>query len=265
MDRKQKPSIEEVLKYATPQVRLFISKVAIDLPFEQRSEIEQDAYVRLVEAYPELDPEKGWKSFVYNHCRGAALDYLKFGRGFHEQRWSIVKDEEHGSKNVSKIRERLFLVSSEDGTDIEVDQVMGVHGVFSEQSRAAKIRWELLARMSAQDETLHVFAKHLRGIGIDEMVPVFNLCRARIGQLIQAFVARFDDPEQAECPWFLQTCFALGICEELGLPDVDQSEVLGFKIGWGFDPVDLDSLEPNYVLKEQASQMGFSFDEDLSG
>lgn len=266
MEGKQKPSLEEVIKYATPQVRLFIGKVATDLPWEQREEIEQEAYLRLIEAYENLDPEKGWKSFVYNHCRGTVLDYIKFGRGFHEQRWSIAKEETHGSKHVTKIRERVFMVSSEDGDDLDLDQVLGSNGVFkSLKEKPVSIRWDLVARMSSQDECLHVFAKHLRGIGIDEMVPVFNLCRARIGQLIQAFIDRFDNPDYAECPWFLQTCYAFGICEELGLPDVDQSKVLGFSIGWNHRPVDLDSLEPNFVLKEQAAQMGFFDDEEMSG
>lgn len=236
---KEKPSIEEVLKYAKPQIFKFIAQYAKDVPAEHREEMEQCAYIRLVEAYDGLEADSGWKSYVYNHCRGAVLDYLKFGHGFHEQRWSLAKPEEVDSKFVSKIRDRLALVDQEDG-EVDVDFVLGAHGVFSEMdSNRSKIRWDLVARMASQDECIHALAKFLLDYGALEMAPAFDKCRSRIGQLIDAAIARFDDPEWADEIWFKQMCFAFGICEHLGLPDVDQSTVVGYSVGWSLDPVDL--------------------------
>lgn len=261
MDSRQKPTIEEVLRYATPQVRKFIGEAAADLPSEQREEIEQEAYTRLVAAYEQIDPALGWKSFVYNHCRGAVLDYLKFGRGFHEQRWSIAKDEENGSRNMGKIRDRVEIVSEDQ--DVDIDHVLGSNGVSSLMTfDRININWDLVARMASQDEALHAFALHIRGVGIEEMAPVFGLCRARVGQLIQAFVERFDDPEHADCPWFRQAVFAFGLCEHLGMKVIDQSLVYGFRIGWPHAPVDLDDLSPCREFKDRDAQMDMFASED---
>lgn len=234
-----KPSLDEVLKYAKPQVKKFLSDYAKDYPQELKEEMEQSAYLRLVEFYPQLEADSGWKSYVYHHCRGAVLDYIKFGKGFQEQKWSIQKTEGATSRFQDKIRNRVSLNDLQ-GEDVEIDHILGSNGIFSELKDAqSSIRWELVARMASIDEGIHALAKFILDIGIKEMTPSFELGRSRISQLIDAVVARFDDPEQAECPWFLQTCYAFGLCEHLGMPDVDQSEVVGYSIGWNLEPVDL--------------------------
>ena len=257
---QEKPSIDEVLAYAEPIIQKFISQHAIDLPYEQKDEIKQSARLRILQAYQNLDADAGWRAFAYIHARGAVLDYLKFGKGFQEQGWSLRKEEENGSRNQLKIFMRMDLRQTDSSEDaFNIDQALGMNGVYSEQDTekeidAIEINWDLLSRMAAKDQELHVFAKYIRGIGLEQMAPVFALKRARIGQLIQSFVERFDDPERADEPWFKQTCFALGICKLLGMPQVDQSDVLGFKVGWNYEPVNLDSLEPHYSIVEANSQ-----------
>lgn len=231
------PSLEEVLKYAKPQVMKFIAQYAMDLPFEQKEEIEQTAYIRLIQAYGGIDANAGWKSYVYNHCRGAVLDYLKFGVGFQEDKWSIAKTEDVDSKYVGKIRERVVIVDADDG-ELEIDYVLGANGVFSELvTDRIEIKWDLVARMASQDDKIHALAKYIRGISLEEMAPTFKLCRSRMGQLLYESINRFDDPSDATNPWFLQTCYAFGLCERLGMPNVDQS------LGWSFNPVDLDEIK----------------------
>src|ERR1700747_3167675 len=83
------PSIETVCEYAKPNIWKFISKYADDFPHEQKEEIVQEVYIRLIKAYPGIDPSKGWKSFVYNHCRGGVMDYAKAGNGFEGDVWTI--------------------------------------------------------------------------------------------------------------------------------------------------------------------------------
>ncbi len=255
----EKPSLDEVLLYTKAMVKKVIAgnKRARSTPKEQQEEILQVAYERLLEKYPEIKPE-GWRSFVFTHSRGAVLDYLKSGEGFAETRWSLQKSEDVGATHVGKIKERISLHNTNqggrDGDDLSLDQAMGQYGVFNEiDLDRVKINWDLVARMASQDECLHAFAKSLRGITLEEMAPVFGVKVARAGQLVQAFIDRFDDPEHADCPWFKQSCFALGLCSRVGIPNIDQSKIMGFNIGWGLPAVDLDYVkEP-----EESKQMSW--------
>lgn len=242
MSNDKMPTLAEVLDYAQPQLRKIIGKKAKDLPEEQKREIEQEGFIRLIANYETIDPTKGWKSFVYTHCHGAVLDYLKAGEGFEESRTSIRKTEPKGSKNPDKIRDRVQLIDF-DGHDADIDVVLGNNGRYSKvYSSDVTINWDLVSRMSSIDECLRAFAMHLRGHTIEQIAPTFGHCRARAGQLIQAFVARFDDPNQSNEIWFKQTCFAFGLCKVLNMPDVDQSVVLGYSVGWKLEPVDLDDV-----------------------
>lgn len=248
-----KPSLDDVLIYAKAMVRSIVAKnkKVGSLPAEQKLDMEQDAYVRVINAYPEIQPV-GWKSFVYTHCRGAVLDYQKAGHGFEEQRWSIAKPEEKNAVHAGKISERVVLHNSE-GADISIDQVMGKYGAFTELDLdKVKIDWELVARMASQDESLRAFAMSLRGVTLEQMGPVFGVKVARAGQLVQAFIDRFDDPEYSDCRWFKQCCFALGISERLGMAHVDQSLVHGYSIGWNLPSVDLDYAPEAYVDQQMS-------------
>ncbi len=250
-----KPSIDEVLQYTKSNVRKIISDKASMLPKEQREEIEQEAYFRIIKKYPEIEPE-GWKSLVYNHCRGAVLDYIKQGTGFEEDRKSLQNNDIEGA-SPGKIFDRMSMQNS-DNEDLSVDQIVGQQGIFNQfDMDKVEINWELVSRLASQDECLHAFAKSLRGITLDQIAPVFGVKIARAGQMVQAFIDRFDDTEYAACPWFKQCCLALGISELLGLPKIDQSNILGFNIGWNLPPVDIDSIEPCKWIKENNSQMSF--------
>lgn len=241
----QKPSIEEVLKYAKGNIIRFIGQYAADLPMEQKEEIEQTVYVRLIQVYEGLDADAGWKSYVFNHCRGGVLDYVKFGKGFEESKWSIQKEEETGSQNISKIKTRITEVETDDKDGESIDEILSRCGISSSvKENVIRIRWDLVAHMAAQDEILHAFAKFVIGFSVDEISQNFGLCHSRISQLIQAFVDRFDEPMLAEDVWFLQTLYAFGLCRHFNVPDVDQSEVHGFPIGWGSRKVDLYDDKP---------------------
>ena len=252
------PNINEVLAYAKPIIYKFISAKASDAPQEHKLEMEQQAYMRLLEAFPGIDKDAGWKSFVYTHARGAVLDYLKFGKGFTESRWSLSDSKKKKSARVPKLTQRVEVVTKGGkDEDVSVERALGQNGVFSEINLdRITIRWDLLARLASNDDHLHAFAKYLKGMTIEEMAPVFGVVRTRVSQMIQIFLERFDDPEIADDPYFKQVCYALGICKELGMKDEDQSAVMGFAMGWKLEPVDLDSVKPHQYLVEQASQMG---------
>lgn len=240
----------DVIKYAEPLIYKFILKYAPDIPLEHKKEIEQTAYLRLLEAFDGIEPDRGWKSFTYNHCRGTVLDYLKFGNGFAEQKWSIRKDEGPNARHRNKIKDRVFL-SDAAGEDIDIEIALGANGIFSEQANHAIIlNWPLISRMAFADEALHAFARHIRGDEMRDIARCFGVSMSKIGNLIAGFLSRFDDPALADDRWFLQTCYAFGLCGTLGIPNVDQSSVCGFPVGWNLKPLDLDSDE-EFPLDEE--------------
>lgn len=251
----EKPSLQEVLAYAQYMAESFIKKIAMDCPYEQRQEMAQEAYLRIIKAYERLDVTKGWKSFVYNHCRGAVMDYKKRGSGFEEDSFSLKESE-----NKYKHSERLHNNGNYEGEAQTLDQFLANNGVTASfQLQEIKINWDLVSRMASQDETIHVFAKFLRGFEIQELADIFNLSRTRIFQLIQAFIIRFQDPFQRNEVWFKQICFAFGLCEQFGMKSIDQSTVYNIPVGWNSKPIDLDSFESiNIAQYEQLDLFGES-------
>lgn len=220
----------------------FVRKKAIDVPIEHKEEMQQEAFERILKSYARLDAAKGWKSFVFNHCRGAVMDYQKFGKGFQEDRWSLQKaSKKRGSH--TRITQRLDL--DRDDQNLTLDGVMMSAGIFASINQdPIHIKWDLVSQMAAQDEVIHVFAKFLRGFEILELADYFDLSRSRIFQIIELFVSRFDDPELIDDPWFKQTCYAFGLCRKLGMKDQDQSEIYKMPIGWTNQAVDLDCKNP---------------------
>lgn len=235
----------------------FVRKKALEVPLEHKEEMQQEAFERILKSYERLDAAKGWKSFVFNHCRGAVMDYQKFGKGFSEDRWSLQKTSKKRSAHT-RITKRIDF--ERDDQNLTLDGVLLSAGIFSSINQdPIYINWDLVARMSAQDEVIHIFAKFIRGFEILELAEFFDLSRSRIFQIIELFAARFDDPELIDDPWFKQTCFAFGLCRKLGMKEQDQSEIYKMAIGWSFKPIDLDAKEPiRKTDHEQLSLFGDS-------
>lgn len=245
----QRPTKEEVLKYAERMTKFFISRKAKFLPKEQQEEIQQIAMIVMLEKYDEIRAE-GWKSLTYQKCRGVVLDYIKQGTGFEDD------SDNH----------RVDLANS-DGDDISIDQVMGAEGIFTDSLLdKINIRWDLVARLASGDIQLHAFAKQLLGIQLRIIGPVLNVEIARADQLVKEFIDRFDNPEYADDTtdkgmWFRQCCYALGISEIMGWPNEPAKySDLNSGIGFGLKPVDLYSEEHHQAYKEKNSQMGFDLD-----
>jgi len=241
-----KPTLEEVLKHAKGTIWKFINAYAGDIPAEHKEEIFQLANVRLWKAYDRLDPEKGWKSFIYFHAEGAVLDYLKDGKGFRETAGRLLQKRDKLQSKSRGIFDRVTIQDEKD-QDLGVERIAGINGVFSSfDPTQVNIRWDLVAHMSRTDDIIHAFALYLKGYSMDEIGRVFRLCEARIGQMIAAFSARFDSPKWAMDPWFFQMVYAFGLAHQFDMEDADASEIFGFTIAWDSIPVDLDSLEPKY-------------------
>jgi RNA polymerase sigma factor (sigma-70 family) len=252
--KRPKPSFAEVLAYAKPIVHKTIAEKYPNIPREHKEEIHQNANMRLWAAYADLDPEKGWKSFTYTHAKGAVLDYQKSGTGFEEDSWSLNEEEEHGAMHVNKIRHRLEARTSE-GDEVDLDVLLAMNGRFHNHS-AGKIRihWAQLARMASVDEPLHVFCRVLRGQRLEEIAEHWGQSRTRVGQLVQEFIYRFDDPKLSIDPWLDQTIWALGLAEAFGIKDCNQELIhVGVPLGRSLTPVDFEDLSP---APKRATQMG---------
>lgn len=253
----EKPSLEEVLRYAKGNIMRFLGQYAADLPQEHKEEIEQTVYLRLIRAYEGLDADAGWKSFVFNHCRGGVLDYVKFGKGFEESKWSIQKEETNESKHVHKIRTRMQEAFGwqNDQESEGVEEVLNSLRLGDEWSpeESVSIRWRLVSQMAAQDINIHAFAKYLIGFSIEDISKNFNVSKARVSQLIQEFLDRFDSPKLSNDPWLMQTIYAFGLCKHFEIEDCDQSEVFGYNIGWSNESVDLMCCSVKLMDEKQMS------------
>ena len=183
------------------------------------------------------------------------MDYKKFGKGFQEEAWNRQKKRKNNEQ--AGISERVIHNFNKNHEETDFDTFLAELGLsITHNYSEYAINWELVARMAASDESIHVFAKWIRGFEVNEMAEIFCLSRTRIFQLLQAFLIKFKDPQQhITDPWFRQICFAFGISEHLGLKYRDESEVYKIPIGWKDRPVDLDSTKPLRIKVE--TQLSF--------
>lgn len=234
----EKPTIEEMLRYAEAQIKYYIRKYSRDLPDEQKEEITQECMLRLTVAYEKIDVEMGWKSFVQKHCYGAVTDYVDRGKGFEESKWAHKSKKQN---NPIGLRFREEGAADENGEPISLDDLIAKQSQTEnseDDDCDVKIKWDLLARLCKHDHDLHLFVRyHLMGNTMVELTTHFGLTRERIGQRIEKFVESLDSPDLVGNPWTNQILFALGICSQMGMPDIDQN------VGWHFEPVDFSQLK----------------------
>lgn len=236
----EKPSLDEVLSYAKNQVRYFISKKASKYPKEFKEEIEQECYLSIIIKYNEIEAERGWKSLVYQKAHGVVQDYIKIGKGDEFSKLSV------NNKNFRRAK----ITRNEDNEETEFSQFLGQNGIYTEDpSETVDIKWDLISRLASQDIRLRCFAMHLIGHTLEQIALVVGKEHSRVGQYIQEFIERFDDPEYSSCGWFLQTCFAFGLCEKLGIPNIDQ------QLGHQLPKVDLNDLNPHFTVLNNRAQM----------
>lgn len=230
-----KPSLDEVIEYASKRISYHLIRVPNSVPAELKEEMQQDAMVRVIEAYPKLDADKGWKAFVELHCQGAVKDYLKSGKGFIEHKKSRFKIAE-GEDTPREIMKHRVDVVNDDGDRLDAGEVLGINGISSEDTDELdhKIKWDLVSRMARVDHTIHLLAKVLLDFDIAELSNTFGVTRERLSQRYHAFLAEMRSPLSARDPWLNQAMYAFGIGDEIS----DNG------LGYDHDPIDLYSLAP---------------------
>lgn len=292
----QKPSLEEVLEYAGKQADKIMNEKASHLPREQKEEVRQNALVRAWKAYECLDIDKGWMSFIQRHAKGALLDYLREGKGFKETQWDDIEKEE--SKKVDpeieneraeidddkqsdedapetieaptcglpipqprkikqRLNQRMSTVNQEDDRSLDVGEVAGIYGVHIDfdESISAQVNWDLVARMASVDPQIHLIAKLIRGFTETSLAPDFGVTREMLSQRLYAFGLWLDD-EYGNNPWARQALYAFGLEEAYGVPIPKRGDQ---KLGWGHDPVNLDSSD-SLSLMSLFKQFEFGID-----
>lgn len=231
-----KPSLEDVLKFAEEKIKNHIFKNARNLPKEQQEEAHQEALVRVLEAYERLDGEQ-WKSFIDLHCRGGVVDYIKLGKGHMEDR--------KGKGNRANITSRLSNLDM-DMEKVDVETIAALHGVFSEEDfmDTQDIKWDLVAKMAGVDSAIHLLAKLILGFNMDELSEFFKCSKETLSRRYRRFLKRLNMPSYAQDPWMNQFIYAFGLSEMFHLKEVDNG------LGYDYQAVDLYSVKPLKVATE---------------
>jgi DNA-directed RNA polymerase specialized sigma24 family protein len=266
-----KPTLDTVLAYAQDQVNHYLGKHGRDLPHEQKEEVEQIAMTRVIEAYPRIDPTRGWKSFIQWHASGAVLDYIRDGRGFEESGWDEkdpdAADAETGAapdaapiepqqQKRPVLRHRVSEVGGRGGEGdalVNVEDIAAIYGVaIAADGDDALIQpnWDLVARLARADEDVHLIAKLLMGCTQTELQEDFGVSRERLHQRINEFFDRLDSPKHIYDVTVNQIIFAFGMGDLFHMDARDN--------GWGWDlePVDLYSQRS---VRDARPQLGFNF------
>jgi hypothetical protein len=254
-----KPSAEECLAYAKNQVAYYIKRHASSLPREQRQEIIQNCFVRVLDAYVRIDASRGWKSFIQNHARGSVLDYLAAGEGFEEAILMTANGgDEGGSGNTGRPDRLRFRISTEmkpgvegsalgrggGAADDSIDALLGKLGIFADGEEVVfNPNWPLLSRMAAIDRDIHLLAKILMGCTQAELAESFGVSRERLSQRIRLLFEKLDSPQFYNNKWVKQTIYAFGIWELYGMNAEDQG------LAWNIQPVNLFEINSVTQMK----------------
>jgi RNA polymerase sigma factor (sigma-70 family) len=233
----ERPSKDDIVKYAKKTVDYHLHKFAKNLPEEQKDEVRQEAMIRVLVAYENLDTEKSWKTYVQQHCKGAVLDYLRAGNGFEETGW-IASDKSSVEPTTGmRLTRRIEIVSGDDDSDaLNAEDIAGLFGMFDEiEPNEFKPNFDLLFRMSGVDQEIHLITKLLLGFNQTELAEQYEkgITRERLSQKVDEFFKKLDAPEFIGNRWIEQTIFALGLCEYYTMPNKDNGQ------GWEFHRFDL--------------------------
>lgn len=258
---KPKPSFEEVHAYASQSVNYFLRSIAKQLPHDQKEEIFQNAMLRVWQAYQNLDPDKGWKSFVQLHCKGAVQDYIKLGHG-------AIEDGVPSEDPTDGLRTRVEIVSeSAEGSVLSVEDTVahfGVANAFDVNAGEIRPKWPLINRMIVKDEGLHIIAKVIYGWTQEEIADQYSkafktknqdISRERVSQRIQEFIEKLDSVIHYKDPWVNQCIFALGLCERYHMQEHDNG------LGWDLDQFDVADINSFKLIQQSRLPSLFDFAE----
>lgn len=254
METTARPDFNEVYAYAKKSVDHFIRKHAFKIPNELKEEIVQNAMMRVWEAYKKLDAERGWKSFIQLHCRGAVLDFIKMGS---------FEDGFTGTSEPGDLQTRVEIASNENkGSLLNVDDTAALFGIFAKTDATEgdiTPNWNLLNRMAGKDEGLAIVSKVLLGFSQEDIACQMStdiggsVSRERVSQRIYEYFELLDAPCNIGDPWIEQSIFALGLSAKFSMPGRDNG------IGWNLMPFNLQDQDSFKHAREFYEPSLFNF------
>lgn len=218
-----KPEWNEVYRYAERRIKVLTARNFLHTPDFQKDEMAQEARIRVWQAYESLEGDKGWKSYISLHVRGAFLDYYRSGSGFIE--------DKTGSAFMS---DRVTMFDHETRKEKDVEAILAVCGFYDEMElREVKIRWDLISHLASREDAVLILAKSIMGFSITEIAEDSSLSRERVHQQVSELIAKFDNPTYRTDKWINQIIYAFGLSDFYGTPNKDNGW------GWEFSPIDL--------------------------
>lgn len=250
-----KPSMDEVCKYAEITINIQLRKKYRDKSQEIQDELKQEAFLRVLKSYDDLDVDKGWKAYVQKHVFGAMADYIRSGRDFVEYKQSLHNESE---MRPWRLVQRVTFTKDDNNESVsDVDVIAGQNGIYTEEnfldlcSSEFKINWDLVSRLAYDSSRVYVFAKRLLGLTQEEIAQELGVTRERIGQMTQSLLDMFDFPYRfvtSEFPeaveWINQVIFAFGLCGVYGVERRD------YGIGFHNPSIDFSKPHPRFAVQK---------------
>lgn len=217
----------EVIAKASEYLDYSIRKYASTLSNEDKEDIKQIGFERVLHAYDRIDEERdSWKSFIQNHCNGAVLDYLKSPK-------NKMKTAEFDEFNM-----------------IQADELIDF-GIFynSAQEKKLKVNWDLVSRMASKDDRILLVARFILGYTISDIAQNSQISRESINVKLKEFCEKLDDPFEVSNKWINQTIFAFGLCLHFNMVAKDNGE------GWDLEPIDIFAKTMEFKKKAYTTQI----------
>jgi len=228
----QKPEFEEVYDYALQKTRYFIYQFAKDFPKEHQEEIEQESMLRIWRAYQRIN-SKTWKTFIYTHCKGAVIDYLRAGKGFKEIDYNCV-------------HVRVY----DEGEQTTEEDLAARYGQY-EDFQDSLVDYEAIQRLIGIDDDIYMLLKRVLGFEIKEISESMGVSKEIISRKTNKLFEQIRShtfPPNSNLALFL---YAVGY---LQTPMARQIEQLP-------PAKDFSNILKENDIKDRIIQLSFNFEE----
>lgn len=166
--------------------------------------------------------------------------------GLRSKEVKISRDQIKAVQTNQRIKaKRVEIIGNDEdsGEILSIDDTCALLGItengFELNQNLFSPNWELLGRLVADDENLHIIAKILLGFSQEQIAEQFGtslgstISRERISQRLYETFSKFDSIENLNSITVKQSIYALGLCKYYHEPEIDQG------IGWDKECFDL--------------------------
>ncbi|MFV8250230.1 hypothetical protein [Bdellovibrio bacteriovorus] len=267
-------NLDEAINIAYRMARKYAANRWRSLPAEQAEEAIQNAAISIYNKHSDIDfSDPRWRGLYRLKVEGAVKDYIRSGEGFEESilpskekpqeaqpEAGAAPEDEGPSHPVPPLTTRVSLFIEGEDQEADIDQILGLHGLYEEQFNFREtINWDLVSRLASEHLGVHIFAKLFLGFYPEEVGQMLDISRERILQLVDEFIASLDSDENYGNPLIDQIIYAFGWSEHFHMKHKDNG------IGWNFKFIDLfasDSFKHTQFYKPKL--VGFEDNEPVN-